>query len=134
MEKKDKQMKTRALGLVALSAFAIVASGPAAAADGAQLFKTRCGICHWDPAQANEKPRQGPSLKKLIGRTAGTEKSFTRYSPAMKKAGFAWTADKLDAYLDTPRKVVPGTSMAFVGLKKPDERKAVVDYLLKTSR
>jgi len=24
--------------------------------------------------------------------------------------------------------------MAFVGLKKPDERKAVVDYLLKASR
>jgi cytochrome c len=134
MEKKATHMKTCALKLVALSAFAVLVSGPATAADGAQLFKSRCGICHWDPAQAGEKPRQGPSLKKLIGRTAGTEKSFPRYSPAMKKAGFTWTADKLDTYLDNPRKVVPGTSMAFVGLKKPDERKAVVDYLLKASR
>lgn len=127
-------MKTRAFGLVALSALAMLASASAHAADGAQLFKSRCGICHWDPSQAGEKPRQGPSLKKLIGRTAGTEKSFPRYSPAMKKAGFTWTADKLNEYLENPRKVVPGTAMAFVGLKKPDERKAVVDYLLKASR
>ncbi|MBB4630516.1 c-type cytochrome [Sphingosinicella soli] len=133
MDKKVTHMKTRAL-VVVVAAFAVLGSGPAVAADGAQLFKSRCGICHWDPAQAGEKPRQGPSLKKLIGRTAGTEKSFTRFSPAMKKAGFVWTADKLDAYLDTPRKLVPGTSMAFVGLKKPDERKAVVNYLLKAAR
>lgn len=134
MEKKVTHMKTHAVGLVALSAFAVLVSGPAAAADGAQLFKSRCGICHWDPAQADEKPRQGPTLKKLIGRTAGTEKSFPRYSPAMKKAGFVWTADKLDSYLENPRTTVPGTTMAFVGLKKPDERKAVVDYLLKAAR
>lgn len=127
-------MKKSVLRLVSLAALAGFLAAPAMAADGAQLFKTRCGICHWDPAQADEKPRQGPSLKKLIGRTVGTEKNFPRYSAAMKKAGFTWTADKLDDYLETPRKVVPGTSMAFVGLKKPDERKAVIDYLVKASR
>ena len=127
-------MTKSVLKLGSIMAVAGFLAAPAMAADGAQLFKTRCGICHWDPAQANEKPRQGPSLKKLIGRTAGTEKSFTRYSAAMKKADFKWTADKLDAYLDAPRKLVPGTSMAFVGLKKPDERKAVVEYLVKASR
>ena len=117
-----------------VTVIALAATPAMAGADGAQLFKTRCAVCHWDPAQAGEKPRQGPSLKKLIGRTAGTEKSFTRYSAAMKKAGFAWTADRLSSYLDNPRKVVPGTSMAFVGLKKPDERKAVVDYLVKNGK
>jgi cytochrome c len=117
--------------IVAAASLAVAVSSPALAADGAQLFKTRCASCHWDPAQANERPRQGPSLKKLIGRTAGTHPGFTRYSAAMRKAGFKWTADQLSSYLDNPRKVVPGTSMAFVGLKKPDERKAVVDYLVK---
>lgn len=116
---------------VAVSLLGLLAPAQAFAADGAQLFKTRCASCHWDPAQANEKPRQGPSLKRVIGRTAGTQKDFTRYSAAMKKAGFKWTADQLDDYLDNPRKVVPGNAMAFVGLKKPDERKAVVDYLVK---
>jgi cytochrome c len=106
---------------------------PALAADGAQLFKTRCASCHWDPAQAGEKPRMGPSLKGVIGRKAGTA-NFPRYSPAMKKAGFVWTADKLDTYLDNPRKVVPGTAMAFVGLKKPDERKAVIAHLMAASK
>ncbi len=123
------------LKLVAVAALVGMTANPAYAADdSAQLFKIRCGVCHWDPAQPDEKPRAGPSLKKLIGRTAGTEASFPRYSAAMKKAGFAWTADKLDTYLDTPRTVVPGTSMAFAGLKKPDERKLIVDYLVKASR
>lgn len=119
--------------VIAATIFGLAVSGDAMAADGAQLFKTRCASCHWDPAQAGEKPRMGPSLKNIVGRKAGTHKDFKRYAPAMKKAGFVWTADKLDDYLDNPRKVVPGTSMAFVGLKKPGERKAVVDYLIKAS-
>lgn len=123
----------RASMLLAVSLLGFGLAGPASASDGAQLFKTRCGSCHWDPSQANEKPRVGPSLKHIIGRKAGTQKDFTRYSGAMKKAGFKWTADKLDDYLDNPRKIVPGTAMAFVGLKKPDERKAVVDFLVKSS-
>jgi cytochrome c len=111
-----------------------VAAAPAPAAatvDGAQLFRARCASCHWDPALEGEKPRQGPSMKGLIGRDAGAHPDFRRYSAGMKAAGFTWTADRLNAYLDNPRKVVPGTSMAFVGLKKPEERRAVVDYLVK---
>ena len=120
--------------VIAALAIGMGAATQVAAANGAQLFKSRCGSCHWDPAVAGEKPRMGPSLTKLIGRTAGTQKGFTRYSAALKKSGFQWTADNLDRYLDNPRKVVPGTTMAFVGLKKPDERKAVVDYLVKAAK
>lgn len=113
----------------------MLAAAPATASPvGEQIFKSRCGVCHWDPAAAGEKPRQGPSLRQLIGRRAGSQADFTRYSAAMKKADFGWTADRLDSFLNDPRKIVPGTSMAFAGLKKPDERKAVVEYLVRTGR
>ncbi len=65
MEKKAEHMKTRAVRLVVLSAFAALIAGPAAA-DGAQLFKTRCGICHWDPAQAGEKPRRPKAAREAV--------------------------------------------------------------------
>lgn len=97
--------------------------------DGAKLFKTRCGACHWDPHAAGEKPRLGPSLSGLSGRTAGTT-DFKRYSKAMKASGIVWEPESLNAYLENPRKTVPGTTMAFPGLKKPNRRAAVVSYVL----
>ncbi len=122
------------MNILAIGGIAMLGTGtPAMAVDGAALFKSRCGTCHWDPGQAGEKPRIGPSLKGVIGRTAGSS-DFKRYSPAMKKAGFSWTASNLDAYLDNPRGNVSGTTMAFVGLKWPDEREAVIKYLLKTGK
>ena len=118
-------------GLCGLAALTMTAApAKAADADGAKLFKQRCAACHWDPAAAGEKPRVGPALSGVIGRKAGAG-DFRRYSPAMKRSNVVWTAESLDHYLNDPRKLVKGTSMAFPGLKKPNERAAVVAYLVK---
>jgi|TARA_R100000501_G_scaffold13654_5_gene25070 cytochrome c len=103
------------------------------APDGAALFKTRCGACHWDPNTPGEKVRLGPSLTRLSGREAGTA-DFKRYSPAMKASNIVWGRDSLDEYLNDPRKTVKGTTMAFPGLKKPDERAAVISYVLRAGK
>ena len=114
-----------------LAAVAVATPATAQAVDGKKLFTSRCGVCHWDPAKPGEQVRMGPSLTGLIGRKAGTHPKFTRYSKAMKEYGKPWTEASLNTYLDNPRKVVPGTNMAFAGLKKPEERAAVVAYLKK---
>lgn len=97
--------------------------------DGKKLFTARCGVCHWDPGKPGEQVRMGPSLDGVVGRKAGTHPKFTRYSKAMKEFGKPWTEATLNSYLDNPRKIVPGTNMAFAGLKKPEERAAIVAYL-----
>jgi len=109
------------------------ASVPAAAqaVDGKKLFTSRCGVCHRDPAKPGDQVAMGPSLVGIVGRKAGTHPKFTRYSSAMKASGKTWTEPALDAFLENPRKSVPGTNMAFAGLKKPEERAAVVAYLKK---
>ncbi len=119
--------------LAVAAVVAVIAATPAAAqaVDGKKLFTSRCGVCHWDPAKPGEQVRMGPSLTGVVGRKAGTHPKFTRYSSAMKKFGQPWTEALLASYLENPRKVVPGTNMAFVGLKKPEERAAVVAYLKK---
>lgn len=101
-------------------------------AAGEKVFK-RCGACHQIGDGA--KNQVGPELNGVIGRTAGTLDSYT-YSDAMVaagKGGLVWSAEALDPYLKSPKDVVPGTKMTFAGLKKDDERAAVIAYLVKMS-
>ena len=63
-----------------------------------------------------------------VGRPAGAVDGF-RYSPAMKEAGFDWTAEDIDAFIESPRKKVHGTNMAYPGERKPERRAAIIDYL-----
>ncbi len=47
----------------------------------------------------------------------------------MKAKGGTWTVEALDAFLTKPKAAVPGTKMGFAGLKKPEDRAAVIAYL-----
>jgi cytochrome c len=95
------------------------------AAAGEAVFKRQCGICHSPVAGKN---MVGPSLFGVIGRTAGTVPGF-HYSQANKTSGITWDAARLDPYLTNPREVVPGTTMAFAGLKDAQQRGNLIAYL-----
>ena len=94
------------------------------AANGAKVF-TQCKTCHVTTAGVN---RIGPSLHDIVGRKAGAVPKYA-YSVANKNSGIVWTEAKLFQYLEAPRQVVPGTKMAFAGLKKPQDRADVIAYL-----
>lgn len=123
----------------ALLAFGLLAPGllavggmaqaqPAAdAARGKKLF-LQCSACHALSAKAPAKI--GPHLEGIVGRKARAVAGF-RYSPAMQKANIKWDVATLDKWLARPSAVVPGTSMAFVGLSKPEDRAAIIAYLKK---
>ncbi len=104
-----------------------------AAPDGATLFKTRCGTCHFAPDLMPQQMRMGPSLRGVVGRKAGTLATFPRYSKAMKAYGQTWTVPRLDTYLTNPQQTVPGTIMGYAGLKAPADRAALIAYLNKPS-
>jgi cytochrome c len=94
------------------------------AAKGEKVF-IQCKTCHVvDPGQN----RVGPSLAALIGRKAGTVEGFN-YSPANKNSGKTWDEETLYTYLEAPQKFIPGTKMAFAGLKNPQDRADVIAYL-----
>ncbi len=97
------------------------------AAAGEKVF-AKCKACHVVDADTN---KIGPSLKGVVGRTAGTHEGF-RYSPAMVAAGesgIVWNDETLSAYLRDPKGYIKGNKMAFVGLKKDDELANVIAYL-----
>jgi cytochrome c2 len=102
-----------------------VAHAAGDARTGAALF-SRCAICHSNARGAPN--RAGPNLYGVVGRKAGSNPGFS-YSPAMKRAGFVWTAARLTDYLESPQRVVPGNNMPFAGIADPKQRADIVAYL-----
>lgn len=51
------------------------------------------------------------------------------YTPANANSGITWTPEKLYQYLENPRRVIPGTKMAFAGLRNGQDRADVIAYL-----
>ncbi len=110
---------------VSMAALALVVAMPAAAADagrGASLYQARCGGCHSIAAN-----RIGPRHAGVVGRKAGSLADFA-YSPALKAAGFVWTADRIDQWLQGPPKMVPGARMFFT-VKDAADRADIIAYL-----
>jgi cytochrome c len=94
------------------------------ATKGAAVFR-QCQTCHVKEVGVN---KVGPSLAGIVGRPAGTIPGF-RYSDANKNSGITWTEQELYVYLEDPKKKVPGTIMAFVGIKDSQKRADLIAYL-----
>ena len=94
------------------------------AAAGEKVFAA-CRTCHVFDEGVN---RVGPSLHKIVGRKAGSVAGFS-YSDANKNSGITWTPDVLFDYLKDPKAYVPGTKMAFPGVKDDQKRADLVAYL-----
>ncbi|HEY1961604.1 MAG TPA: cytochrome c family protein [Rhizomicrobium sp.] len=122
-------MRLRFLASVC-SVLALVAlDGPganAADAKNGQGVFTRCMACHTDKKGAPNGV--GPNLFGVVGRKAGSMADFS-YSPALKNSGIVWTNQKLDAWIENPLKMVPGTRMAFAGISDPKQRADLIAYL-----
>ena len=94
------------------------------AAAGEKVFAA-CRTCHVFDEGVN---RVGPSLHKIVGRKSGSVAGFS-YSEANKASGVTWTADVLFQYLEDPKGFMPGTKMAFPGVKDAQKRADLVAYL-----
>lgn len=121
-------MRLSILAVIALAGLAAPALADGDAAHGETIFK-KCMACH--AVGENAKNKVGPVLNDLIGRTAGTLEGY-KFSDAMIAAGAAgtvWDNATLAKYLISPKALVPGTKMSFVGLKDEKDIADVIAYL-----
>lgn len=95
------------------------------AEQGAKVFK-KCQSCH--KVEEGAANGTGPALWGVVGNPTGTHPGFS-YSTAMTSTGYNWTFEELDAFLKKPAAHLKGTKMAFIGLKKAEDRAAVIEYL-----
>ena len=111
------------IGGLVLGAVLLVSPVRAAdAAHGKALFSA-CIACHSETADA-----QGPSLKGVVGRKAGSLEDF-RYSSAMKRSDIIWDAANLREYLHDPQAKVKGNHMPFSGYSNIGDAADVAAYL-----
>lgn len=94
--------------------------------NGKQLFEKRCSGCH-----ALDRDKEGPRLRGVYGRVAGSVDSF-QYSDALKKSKITWTDETLDQWLTDTEKLVPGNDMTF-HVEKAAERAEIIAYLKQDS-
>jgi cytochrome c len=128
-----RTFQVRGISVIALSALlALLVAGAqaivrAAAADpdrGHTLFE-QCAACH---GLADETDTDGPTLKGVIGRRAGSLEDY-RYSAAMKRSEVTWTPMTLDAYITDPQGYIKGNRMAFAGIEGAADRADLIAYL-----
>jgi cytochrome c len=109
-------MKSMPLALLALAA-TIGSAGAQDLAAGEQSFR-KCSPCHSVGEDARNKV--GPVLNGLEGRKSGTIPDYS-YSDANKNAGITWDEATFKDYIQNPMAQVPGTKMAFAGIKNDKE-------------
>ena len=117
-------MKSLILVPLALATMAGVTKAQDLAA-GEQSFR-KCFPCHSVGEDARNKV--GPVLNGLDGRTSGTVEGYN-YSDANKKAEIAWNEQSFKDYIQNPMAKVPGTKMAFAGIKNETEIANLWAYL-----
>jgi cytochrome c len=111
-----------------VAAPAVAAADPALIAEGEMVFK-KCSACH--KVGDGAKNSTGPLLNGILGRPAGTVEGFKYSKPLteMAAAGLVWDEASMQAFIENPKAFMKGTKMAFAGLKKPEDRAAVIAYL-----
>ncbi len=114
--------------LVAALVVATAAHAEGDAAAGQRVFN-QCRACH--TIDQGGRNGVGPNLYGVVGSKAGQREGF-RYSANMQElaaTGFIWTDENLRKYLANPKEVLPKGSMAFVGLKNPQQIEDVIAFL-----
>lgn len=114
--------------LVIAGAVLVASTGAAPAQDvgAGEVSFRKCLPCHSVGSDARNKV--GPVLNGLDGRKTGTIDDYS-YSDANKNSGITWSEASFKEYIVNPAARIPGTKMAFIGVKKDKDIADLWAYL-----
>lgn len=97
------------------------------ASSGERAFKAKCSTCH--TIEQGGPNGTGPNLFGILTSTHAHREGFGYSSAMQATAGEPWNYENIDHWLENPSSYIRGTSMAFAGLRRDDERADVIAYL-----
>jgi len=115
-----------ALVVIASSAFASAAFADDIDLAAGKTAFNKCLACH--AIGEGAKNKVGPVLNGLDGRKTGTVADYN-YSDANKNSGITWGEAQFKEYIKDPKAKIPGTKMAFAGIKSENEINNIWAYI-----
>ncbi len=98
---------------------------------GESTTKKLCSQCH--TFNEGGKNGVGPNLYGSVGAAHGHVAGFN-YTTGLKAKDGPWTYEELNTWLFKPNAYVPGTRMAFAGVKDDQSRANIIAYLRTLSK
>ncbi len=107
--------------------FAVIlaAADPAA---GEKVF-AKCKSCH----KIDGGDGTGPHLNGVVGRNHAAVAGFGYSEANLALKDEIWTPEAINAFVENPKKYMPGTKMSFAGLPKVEDRANLIAYLATTT-
>jgi cytochrome c len=113
-----KRLSLSALVVIASSAVASAAFADDIDLAAGKTSFNKCLACH--AIGEGAKNKVGPVLNGLDGRKSGTAADYN-YTDANKNSGITWDEAQFKEYIKDPKAKIPGTKMAFAGVKSENE-------------
>lgn len=85
----------------------------------------QCAACH---ALEDGRNGTGPHLYGVVGRGIGDVEGYG-FSDALAENPEAWTVENLYYFIENPRGYMPGTKMAYAGMRASEDRAGLIAYL-----
>ncbi len=91
-----------------------------------EALSKACQACH--SLGKGESNKIGPNLYGVVDGPHAHRKDYS-YSNAMASFKGTWDVQSISQFITKPKDYVPGTKMAFAGMKKPEDRASLILYL-----
>jgi len=88
-----------------------------------------CAACH--SFEKGGKNKVGPNLYNIVNKPKGAADgyAYSKALAAMAADGQKWDYQSLSEFFRKPKEYMPGTKMAYAGIKKPEKRADLIMYL-----